>query len=171
MAPDAAGEGWLESIERETASEEETERLAEELAARLRPGDVVALDGELGAGKTCFVRGLARGLGVEDPVSSPTFTLMHAYAGTTPLNHLDAWMAERGEAWLRDGGADWLRGDGVCAVEWAERIADWLPERRFEVRLVHAGGDRRRVRIRWRGPERRLDGLAAAQGRGDRRGG
>jgi tRNA threonylcarbamoyladenosine biosynthesis protein TsaE len=70
-------------------------------------------------------------------------------------------MAERGESYLRDGGADWLRGDGVCAVEWAERIASWLPAERFEVRLEHRGPAARLARLRWTGANERLDGLEA----------
>jgi tRNA threonylcarbamoyladenosine biosynthesis protein TsaE len=145
----------------ECEGEERTELLGRLLAERLVAGDVVALDGELGAGKTCFVRGLAEGLGAHGPVSSPTFTLMHEYEGPLTLRHLDAWMAERGESYLRDGGADWLRGDGVCAVEWAERIASWLPAERFEVRLEHCGPAARLARLRWTGANERLDGLEA----------
>lgn len=154
MAPESA---WLAF---ECEGEERTELLARLLAQRLVAGDVVALDGELGAGKTCFVRGLAEGLGARGPVSSPTFTLMHEYEGPLALRHLDAWMAERGESYLRDGGADWLRGDGVCAVEWAERIAAWLPDERFEVRLEHRSPTSRLARVRWTGPQDRLEGLA-----------
>jgi len=142
-----------------TASAAQTEALGAALARVVRPGDVVALHGELGAGKTCFVRGLARGLGVRDAVASPTFTLMHTYAGPVPLYHLDAWMRERGEAFLQDGGAEWLTADGVAAVEWAEHVAAWLPERRFEVHLEHAGGDRRNARLAWSGAEPRLAAL------------
>ncbi len=143
-----------------SSSAEETEAIGAALAALLVPGDVVALDGELGAGKTCFVRGLARGLGCRTQVSSPTFQLMHTHSGRLPLYHLDAWMTERGEGFLADGGAEWLTGDGVAAVEWAEHVAAWLPAARFEVRLAHAGNDRRSVRLRWTGPERRLEALA-----------
>ena len=146
----------------ETASAEQTEQLGARLAALLRPGDVVALHGELGSGKTCFVRGVARAAGVDEPVASPTFTLMHTYAGRWPLYHLDAWMRERGEAFLLDGGAEWLSADGVALVEWADHVRDWLPDQRFEVHLEHAGGDRRRVRLTWRGPGRRLAPLGPA---------
>ncbi len=145
----------------ETDGPEGTEDFAARFARTLRAGDVIALHGELGAGKTCFVRGLARGMGLSAQVSSPTFALLHAYEGTLPLHHLDAWMSARGEAFLRDGGAAWLRSDGVCAIEWAERVADWLPPERFEVRLEHAGEERRRIEVRWTGPEDRLGALAA----------
>lgn len=148
-----------ETREFQTSSPEETEALGEALAALLGPGDVVALDGELGAGKTCFVRGLARGLGCRTAVSSPTFQLMHTHAGRVPLYHLDAWMTERGEGFLADGGAEWLTGEGVAAVEWAGHVAGWLPDARFEVRLAHAGEERRSVAVRWTGPGSRLGPL------------
>jgi tRNA threonylcarbamoyladenosine biosynthesis protein TsaE len=128
-------------------SADATEALAAAVGAFLAPGDVVALRGELGAGKTCFVRGAARALGVAGPVASPTYTLMHAYEGRLPVYHLDAWMQGRGEAFLEDGGAEWLRADGVAFVEWAERVAAWLPPARLEVLLEHAGPERRFVRL------------------------
>lgn len=145
-----------ESLEFESASARDTEDLGEALGRLLRPGDVVALQGELGGGKTCFVRGLARGLGVSAQVSSPTFQLMHSYPGRIPLYHLDAWMRERGEGFLDEGGAEWLRADGVAAVEWAEHVLPWLPEQRFEVELAHTGPEQRSVSLRWTGPGARL---------------
>ena len=128
-------------------SADATEALAGAIGALLQPGDVVALTGELGAGKTCFVRGAARALGVEGHVASPTYTLMHAYEGRIPVYHLDAWMQGRGEAFLEDGGAEWLRADGVALVEWAERVGAWLPPARLDVHLAHAGPEVRRVRL------------------------
>jgi tRNA threonylcarbamoyladenosine biosynthesis protein TsaE len=114
-----------------------TEALGERLGALLVPGDVVALAGELGAGKTTLVRGLARGLGVTTGVASPTFLLMNTYAGRLPLYHLDAWRAGPGEAFLADGGVEWLGGDGVAVVEWAERVAGWLPKGALWLTLAH----------------------------------
>jgi tRNA threonylcarbamoyladenosine biosynthesis protein TsaE len=149
-------------LELRSDSSDATEAFAARFANLLRAGDVVALHGELGAGKTCFVRGLAAGLGVEGPVSSPTFTLMHAYDGPLPLHHLDAWMAERGEAFLSDGGADWLRGEGVSAIEWADRVAGWLPAEHFEVRLEHRGPEQRLIRVSWTGVEPRLGPLVSS---------
>lgn len=137
------------SAECTTRGEEETEALACRLGRLLRSPVVVALDGDLGAGKTAFVRGLARGLDVAGPVSSPTFALMASHAGRLPLLHFDAWMEGRERAFLADGGAE-LFGQGVCAVEWAERVADVLPEDRLQVRLERVpeqGEDARRVRF------------------------
>ena len=148
-----------ELVELVSESPELTEALGAELATRLRPGDVVALEGDLGTGKTCFVRGVARGLGVVGPVTSPTFTLMHVYEGRMSVYHLDAWMTERGEAFLEDGGAEWLTAEGVALVEWAERVEEWLPPERFEVRLEHRGEGKRGVELRWLGRGRRLEGV------------
>ncbi|MCK6446254.1 MAG: tRNA (adenosine(37)-N6)-threonylcarbamoyltransferase complex ATPase subunit type 1 TsaE [Planctomycetes bacterium] len=142
-----AAEGVLVSKELVTRSAEETEALAERLARGLFPGVVIALDGELGAGKTCFVRGLARGLDAVDPVASPTYTLMHEYRGRLPLYHFDAWMQGREEAFLEGGGAEWLDAGGVAAVEWAERVREHLPEERISVRLAHRRDAGRTVRI------------------------
>lgn len=152
-----------DALELVTTSASDTERVAAALAAELRAGDVLALHGELGGGKTCFVRGLARGLGVVGDVSSPTFTLMQTYPGRIPLYHLDAWMQARGEAFLSDGGAEWLTGEGVAAVEWADRVQDWLPAERFEVSFGHLGGERRRLALRWTGTGERLAAVRRAQ--------
>lgn len=133
----------------ETASESETEQAGEQLAAGLRRGSVVLLYGDLGAGKTAFVRGLARGLGANpEDVSSPTFTLIQEYAGRdTTLYHVDLYRLEAAE--IDDLGLeDLVSGDGVVAIEWAERwrgrpAGDGVRE----VRLESAGDERRRVSI------------------------
>lgn len=130
-----------------------TEALASALGAAVPPGTVIALSGDLGAGKTCFVRGLARGLGLEDCVASPTYTLMQAYeGGRLPLYHFDAWMEGREKAWLAEGGGAWLRGEGVAVVEWAGRVAEWLPEPRIELALRHVSLNERLLDLTVTGP-------------------
>jgi tRNA threonylcarbamoyladenosine biosynthesis protein TsaE len=129
-----------------TASPDETEALAARLAAQLRPGDVVTVTGELGAGKTTFVRGAARALGVEGPVSSPTFTIGHRYEAPTPVAHLDLYRFAGIHA------ADWgdlePYFDGTIAfVEWPEHGGDWLPAARAAVTLSHVDETHRRVSI------------------------
>ena len=129
-----------------TRSEEETSAAGEELAARIRPGDVVLLHGELGAGKTAFVRGLARGLGASpEDVSSPTFTLIQEYRGRLTLYHVDLY---RLDPWRSaDLGLDeMVDGNGVVAIEWAER---WRRRARATrvVRIAHEGDDERRIEI------------------------
>ncbi|HVD92997.1 MAG TPA: tRNA (adenosine(37)-N6)-threonylcarbamoyltransferase complex ATPase subunit type 1 TsaE [Vicinamibacterales bacterium] len=135
------------SREVETASETETSVAAESFGRDLRPGDVVLLYGDLGAGKTAFVRGLARGIGANpDEVSSPTFTLIQEYAGSSAtLFHVDLYRLEPAE--IDDLGLDDLvAGDGIVAIEWAER---WKgrPDDVMEVRIEDLGDDRRRIRV------------------------
>ncbi len=129
-----------------TESPQETERLAARLAARLRPGDVVSVSGDLGSGKTTFVRGAARALGVREPVSSPTFTIGHRYEAPVPVAHLDLY---------RLAGIDpeeWADlepyFDGTIAfVEWPEHGGEWLPATRAAVTLTHVDENRRQVSI------------------------
>jgi tRNA threonylcarbamoyladenosine biosynthesis protein TsaE len=136
-----------------SSSEEATEALGERIGRVLVDGDIVALDGDLGAGKTCFVRGLARGLGVLDAISSPTYALMQSYAGRVALHHLDAWMEGRERAFLKDGGLEFLRGSGVTVVEWAARVADVLPKPHVSVRLEHRSRDTRAITLGVAGAE------------------
>ena len=107
--------------ERLTRSAAETEAAGEELARRLKPGDLVLLAGELGAGKTTFVRGLARGLGSRAEVQSPTFTLVRVYPGRVQLGHVDLYRLESGMG-LEELGLDDLLEEGVVAVEWGDRL-------------------------------------------------
>ncbi len=108
----------------------ETERFGETVAATLLPGDVVALMGDLAAGKTRFVAGLARGLGLSDTVTSPTFAIAHEYReGKVPLFHFDMYRLRSSEELYDIGWEDYLRAGGVCAVEWTENVADAMPRR------------------------------------------
>ena len=109
-------------------SAEETEAIGEALGRRLSGGSVVAYRGGLGMGKTAFTRGLARGLGCRGRVTSPTFTIVNEYSGTTPLFHFDMYRLEDEEALFDIGWEDYLERGGVCAVEWSENIASALPE-------------------------------------------
>ena len=129
-------------------SEDETAAVASELASGFRGGEVVLLTGELGAGKTAFVRGLARGLGAEaEEVASPTFVLLTAYPGRLTLHHADLYRL-RGDGDERELGLEELPGpQGVLAVEWAERLRDAPWQSALRVRLSHAGDDRRTIRI------------------------
>jgi tRNA threonylcarbamoyladenosine biosynthesis protein TsaE len=127
-----------------TSSPAETERAGTLLGQRLRDGDVVLLIGELGAGKTTFVRGVARGTGSHADVSSPTFQLVRIYPGRVQLAHVDLYRVEN-TAELRDLGLDELADRGAVVVEWGERLeADGSAVIEFE----HLGGDRRLIRIK-----------------------
>ena len=127
---------------RETSAAEETEAAGEELGRRLRRGDLVLLKGELGAGKTTFVRGVARGTGSAASVASPTFQLVRIYQGRVQLAHVDLYRLERGDE-LGDLGLDELLDSGAVVVEWGERLdVDDAALIEFE----HLGGDRRLIR-------------------------
>lgn len=127
---------------------EETEALGAELAPRLAPGDVVLVSGELGAGKTTFVRGACRALGVRGAVASPTFTIAQHHRGELPVAHLDLYRLDGG---LSDEDAtlvaEELPRDGVAFVEWPEHGAPALEPIAWRVWIAHAGGDRRRVEV------------------------
>jgi tRNA threonylcarbamoyladenosine biosynthesis protein TsaE len=129
-----------------TASAEETEAVAARLAGKLRVGDVVTVSGELGAGKTTFVRGAGRALGVTQPVTSPTFTIGHRYAGEVDVSHLDLYRFD-GLSAAEWGDLEPYFEDAIAFVEWPEAGAGALPSPRVMVRLEHAGGNDRVVEL------------------------
>ena len=143
-----------------SSSVEDTRAIASAVAGELRPGDIVALSGDLGAGKTCFVRGLARGLGADpEHVHSPSFTMVTEYrGGRVPLTHVDLY---RLDAPVDDSGflREALYGNGVAAVEWFDRLRDAGQVDALVVTFGFAGGDRRTLRLAPRGRvhERLLD--------------
>jgi tRNA threonylcarbamoyladenosine biosynthesis protein TsaE len=130
-----------------TSSPEETDAAGGRLGATLGPGDVVALSGELGAGKTVFVQGLVRALGVTTPATSPTFVLVNEYRGRLPVHHVDAYRTES-LAELRDLGLEELMdGEGVTVIEWGERLEPLLPPRTVRVRIAGVGDEPREITI------------------------
>lgn len=127
-------------------SPEETFEAGNRLADELRAGDVIALDGDLGAGKTHFTKGLAHGLGVELSVTSPTFTLVHEYSGgRLSLFHFDFYRLENEEDIHRIGLEDYLSDDGVLVIEWASRFPHWLPKHTRWFQLSALDGDQRKI--------------------------
>jgi len=122
-----------------------TETLGEALGQAIPPGSVLGLDGELGSGKTCLVRGIARGLGCKDPVSSPTYALMHVYGGARPLSHVDAWLEGRGRAFLSSGVDESFDPNGLAVVEWADRVRDLLPTPWIHARFKVLGPEERTI--------------------------
>jgi tRNA threonylcarbamoyladenosine biosynthesis protein TsaE len=127
-----------------TKSAEATEAVGEAIGSQLRVGDLVVLSGDLGAGKTTFAKGLARALGVTEPVTSPTFTIVQEYDGRVPLAHVDVYRLDRIQE-LHDLGFEELLESRVTVVEWGEAIALVLPRDRIEVRLGPGGDDDHRI--------------------------
>lgn len=128
-----------------TASEHETRELGRRLSALLRPGDVVLLVGELGAGKTCLAQGVARGLGVGERVTSPTFTLLREYRGRMPLYHLDAYRLEGPWDLFELGMEEYLESEGVLLVEWGDRAGDFFGPDTLEVEICFGEAEDERV--------------------------
>ncbi len=143
-----------ESLEREVVTREAaaTRELAAELAVVARPGDLISLIGELGAGKTQFAKGFGAGLGIEDTIVSPSFVLMAEYRGRLPMFHIDLYrVADAAEA-LAGGLLDERQAEGVTLIEWAERMEDALPVERLEILIEGTGDDPRRIELRAGGP-------------------
>lgn len=130
-----------------TNSPAETEKLGAALAQRLQPGSVIAYTGDLGAGKTAFTRGLARGLGARELVTSPTYTIVNEYlSGRIPLFHFDMYRLSSSEDLWDIGWEDYLDRGGVCAVEWSENVSDAM-ENAIWVRIEKTGDESRRITI------------------------
>jgi tRNA threonylcarbamoyladenosine biosynthesis protein TsaE len=131
-----------------TTSPEETEAAGERLAAGLGPGDVVALVGELGAGKTCFIQGLVRGLGATRRATSPTFVLINQYRGRVPIYHVDAYRTQSLVELVELGVPELMAGDGVMVVEWADKLLPLLPRSTIAVTIAGVGDEPRTITIR-----------------------
>jgi len=130
-----------------SASPAVTQTLAARLARWLGPGDVVALSGDLGAGKTCFIQGLAAGLGVAEPVASPTFVLIAEYVGRLPLHHVDLYRTGSLEEIRALGLEELIDGPGVTVIEWAERAGPLLPPRCVWVAIRGVGDEPREIEV------------------------
>src|SRR5690606_35740407 len=129
-----------------TNTPEDTGDFSGRLATYLKPGDVLTLEGDLGAGKTTFTKGLAKGLGITRNVNSPTFTIIKEYHGRMPLYHMDVYRLENSSEDL--GFDEYFEGEGVTVVEWAHLIDDQLPESRLEIVIKHQGENNRKMIIK-----------------------
>ncbi len=140
----------LTSPSQETVSlnnSEETFLFGQNFANRLRPNSILALFGDLGAGKTTFVQGLARGLEIDGPVQSPTFVTLNLYEGTLPLFHFDLYRLKDGSDFFHLGFEEYFQKGGVCAIEWPDRIASRLPPETIAISFQYANEGQRAVRI------------------------
>jgi tRNA threonylcarbamoyladenosine biosynthesis protein TsaE len=131
-----------------TASADETEATGERLGRRLQPGAVVALTGELGAGKTCFVQGLVRGLGAPVRATSPTFVLVNQYRGRVLVHHVDAYRTDSMTELMDLGLLDLMGGDDVTLIEWADKLEPLLPPDAIRVHIAGVGDEPRTITIR-----------------------
>lgn len=135
----------------ETNSPKETKELGKKMAERAKPGDVFTLVGDLGVGKTVFTQGIAEGLGIDEPVNSPTFTIVQEYeSGRIPFYHFDVYRIGDPEEMDEIGFDDYIYGDGLCLIEWADLIEEILPEKRVAIRIeknLEKGFDYRRITI------------------------
>lgn len=122
-----------------------TEELAQELARKLEPGDVIGLDGDLGTGKTVFVKGLARGLGIAANIKSPTFNLVRSYEGRLPLFHFDIYRIDDTAELLEIGFSEYFEKGGAVVVEWAEKAEELMPDNTFWISIRRTGDDTRRI--------------------------
>ncbi|MCE2413631.1 tRNA (adenosine(37)-N6)-threonylcarbamoyltransferase complex ATPase subunit type 1 TsaE [Candidatus Poribacteria bacterium] len=123
-----------------TESPEETQILGEKLGKTLKRGDVIALVGDLGTGKTCLTQGIARGVGIarDEVVNSPSYILINEYNGTIPIYHIDLYRLENRAEIAELGLSEYIDGDGICIIEWAERITDSLPETCIKIQITLA---------------------------------
>lgn len=137
----------------ESRSPDATRELGARLGRHARPGEVIALYGDLGAGKTCFIQGLAAGLGVAEAVASPTFILIAEYAGRLPLYHVDLYRTASLEEIRALGLDDLLGGEGVTVIEWGEKAEPLLPARTIRVRIEGVGDEPRAIELEGVSPE------------------
>jgi tRNA threonylcarbamoyladenosine biosynthesis protein TsaE len=125
---------------------EDTQLFSKRLASFLQPGDVITLEGDLGAGKTAFTKGLAVGLGIKRNVNSPTFTIIKEYQGNMPLYHMDVYRLE--DSYEDLGFEEYFNGNGVTVVEWAHLIEEQLPVERLNIFIHHQGNDSRKIVVK-----------------------
>ncbi len=130
-----------------THSEEETVLLGKKLGEKLKKSDVVALDGTLAAGKTYFTKGIALGLKIQEEITSPTFTVISEYLGRLPLYHMDIYRLAGEEDFLNIGAEDMLYGNGVCVIEWSEKIREILPKNTINVKISINSNNSRSISI------------------------
>ncbi len=134
-----------------TKNDEETKAFAERLGELLRPNQVVTLDGDLGAGKTTFTKGLAKGLGVKRTVNSPTYTIVKEYRGRMPLYHMDVYRLEDSEEDI--GFDEYFSGEGITVIEWSDYIHPFLPERYLKIQMKKISADERQILLQPIGEE------------------
>ncbi|MDW7671261.1 MAG: tRNA (adenosine(37)-N6)-threonylcarbamoyltransferase complex ATPase subunit type 1 TsaE [Bacillota bacterium] len=128
---------------RQVVNQSQTEAIATKLAAFLKPGDVICLSGDLGAGKTTFTKALGKALGVSESITSPTFNIIQEYMGDMPLYHFDVYRMIKPSEFRDLGAEEYLYGTGVCVIEWANMVREYLPERHLWIEIKWLDANRR----------------------------
>lgn len=132
----------------ESTSVDETIRLGYEFGKQLEPGDIVCLNGDLGAGKTHFVKGVASYFGINpEKVSSPTYTLIHEYSGSLPVYHFDCYRLDSAQEALEIGAEDYFFGEGICLIEWPNKIEALIPDEAIWIKISHLSDSKRTISI------------------------
>lgn len=132
-----------------TGSEEETEKTALDFSKKLKGSEIIALTGDLGTGKTCFVRGMCLGLGIDNVVHSPTFTLLNIYNGKYPVYHFDLYRLKSMREVIEIGFDEYIgKKDGICVIEWAEKIEESIPANAVWIKIKHCGENKRELLIK-----------------------
>lgn len=142
-----------------TRSEEETLKIGARIGEKLNPGDVISLNGELGAGKTYITKGIAKGLGVEDYITSPTFIIVNEYEGRIPLYHFDVYRINDIDEMYEIGFDEYLYGNGVCIVEWGKIVEELLPEYVIKIDIIKIDDNTREIIINENGNLALLEGV------------
>ncbi len=142
-----------------TRSEEETLKIGIRIGEKLKSGDVIALNGELGAGKTHITKGIAKGLGVEDYITSPTFIIVNEYEGRIPLYHFDVYRINDVDEMYEIGFDEYLYGSGVCIVEWGKIVEELLPEYAIKIDIIKIDENTREIIINENGNLKLLEGV------------
>ncbi len=132
-----------------TNSAIETKKFAGNFAKKLKKGDILCLVGGLGAGKTTFIQGLAKGLGIKEDVSSPTFVLLNRYKGKLPLYHFDLYRLDNTDEIRNLGYEEFFYGDGITVVEWAEKLKELMPKKYIEIKFKILGKNKREIGVRF----------------------
>lgn len=130
-----------------TKTRDETICLGEKIGASLQANDIIAMEGTLASGKTTLTKGIARGLQIDEPVTSPTFTLVTEYQGRLPLYHVDVYRLDSSEDFINIGGEDMMYSGGITIIEWSEKVKDILPEETIKISLAITGPETREIRI------------------------
>ncbi len=136
--------GWKDC---ESSSPEETIQYGEHFSQILEPGDVLAFNGELASGKTTFIKGILKGLGYNQSVTSPTFTLINEYPAKIPVIHIDCYREEELERWIKIGLNDYFSEDYIIIIEWADKLKELLPKDAIFMNFSHSGMDNRKIEL------------------------